>query len=158
MILDIGFEDRDDRSRALGAKGFIRIGNHRETFGANLVILTRKAYILSWIAALERFVGGSPKTALLVDYFDCGGQFFGTWWPLYRVHTKVVLQNHLILRDVVGDGFNPMTLDRSVPDYAAVNEEGERISAWETDMLAVQACVDRLRRRYQSVRRRRWQR
>lgn len=70
---------------------------------------------------------GDPETANFV-----------TCWPLYRRKEKVYVQNSIIFLDRLEGGFDPGRPWEFIEARQSVDEDGNRVSEWETEISEVE--------------------
>lgn len=95
-------------------------------------------YRRHWLRALQRLDHGSEVTSCLVSSItDPRTGNFVRCWPLYRCGDVVHVQEAVIFLDELDSEFDPDEPWLSVAPRRVVNEDGDQISEWETDMSAV---------------------
>lgn len=118
--------------------GRIVVGDFAETFRADLTFWGPGHYESSWAHALRRLEEADVTTSCLVSSItDPKTANFIICWPLYRVRDEVVVQNSLIFLDELDREFDPESPWLSVRSREVMDEDGNRISEWRTDIAAV---------------------
>lgn len=130
------------------ATGSVLIGDSEETFLADLYVLSKRDYLRQWLEASLRVTELNDDSAIITSFSNEGGTPIGLMWPLYVTDCEVILvQNHLILREIVGDDFSVRTCHRHVPVRRVVTDDGDPISEWKTTVNEVAAFAARVRER-----------
>lgn len=115
------------------AIGTIVIGDFEETFSAALDVLSKRDYLGHWLEAAQRLEKGRSDSAIITSFADRGGEIIGMWWPLYALESGLIaVHNGLIFRDIVGPRFSVLCCYDYVGPHETTNEDGERISEWNT--------------------------
>jgi hypothetical protein len=131
MAFSIGFLSCPKR-RANERYGRITIGRFQEDFIAPLIYWKSEDYERHWRDAVVRIVGRHRTSCLLTSIYDPATARFYFWWPMYRRGSRVFIQNHGLFLDQLDHPFDTNNVYGSVPRRITVNDEGERISEWET--------------------------
>jgi hypothetical protein len=131
-LLEQGSEPRDS------ARGRITVGAFTEEFDASLTFWSADDYRASWRAALSVLIGGETAASCLVSSItDPATSNFVFCWPLYRDGDDVFVQSSLIFLDELPVKFDPACPWLFVQPRSTVDEDGNRISEWPTDIGAV---------------------
>jgi CdiI N-terminal domain len=137
-LTDQSVPEGDPGAHALYGK--IRIGDHSETFIANLLFWNRKQYEEHWLMAVKRVVEGADRSALVTSYNEPSPvpDEFLNWWPLYRDREAAYIQNQMLFFDQLGPAlFRGRSVGlcsgeahcrRGRPSYFGVDR---RSTAWE---------------------------
>jgi hypothetical protein len=149
MAFDVTFTDTVD-SRLVAANGeatgTIVIGDFKETFFADLDILSKHDYLAQWLKAAQRLQEGHGDSAIITSFADRGGAVIGMWWPLYVCETGLIaVQNRMILREIVGPHFSVASCYDHIGPHNTTNENDERISEWNTTFDDLAAFAVRVR-------------
>ncbi|MFJ7271318.1 hypothetical protein ACIQV3_32530 [Streptomyces sp. NPDC099050] len=118
--------------------GRIVIADFVEHFRTDLCFWSKQDYWRSWLAAIEVLEEqGHAASCLVTSIADPGSSHVAMCWPLYREGERVFVQNAMIIFD---DLPVPFDIDRpwlSIQPHTTVDEDGNRISEWSTDMESV---------------------
>jgi hypothetical protein len=132
----IRFESLGDQAVRATAK--IEVGDFSENFPVDLRYWSAADYANSWRRALEVLAGSQTSTSCLVSSItDPSDSNFFSCWPMYRVGENVFVQNAVVFFDELDAPFDPQAPWRSVLPRDVENENGNRISEWQTTMRAV---------------------
>ncbi|MBA3955010.1 hypothetical protein H0X48_06860 [Candidatus Dependentiae bacterium] len=112
------------------ARGKISIGDFNERFDVALEYWTIEDYKRQWKEGLER-IKNQDKSCLVTYVQDPKKAPFIDWWPLYKIDTKVYVQNHMLFahlyRNRIGNKeFTPDTCY----DFVPRREQTGRRSEW----------------------------
>jgi hypothetical protein len=93
-------------------EGQIQFGDYSEGFDLPLVWWTREDYERQWKNALERFKT-EDTTCFVTSIQDPRVKPFIDWWILYKVKSKVYIQNCIVLAEIYREsiGIKPFTVD-----------------------------------------------
>ncbi|MET7671838.1 hypothetical protein [Micromonospora luteifusca] len=131
-----------DSSTALGR---ITVGGFFETFEMSLAFWSPEEYRASWRDALEMLRHRDDAISCLVSSItDPSTSNFVFCWPLYRNGDDVFVQNAVVILEDLTESFDPARPWRSVRPHASVDEDGNRISEWLTDMSQVTSFLDQM--------------
>jgi hypothetical protein len=119
------------------AHGEIVLNDCIEHFTACLGRWQVRDYEQQWMGALERIVSGADKSCLVVSLSEPGYNDFVICWPMHRIDNHVVFQETL----VPPQDFYPADPHGHVPEHAAINDDGTRISAWAVRLTDVAAFL-----------------
>ncbi|MEV5781334.1 hypothetical protein ACGFWD_41850 [Streptomyces sp. NPDC048448] len=118
--------------------GRIVVGDFTETFPMDLTFWDSGHYEKSWANALRRLEEADVVTSCLVSSItDPKTANFIFCWPLYRIRGDVFAQNSLIIFNELDSAFDPESPWHSVSPREIVDEDGNRISEWCTDIETV---------------------
>lgn len=118
--------------------GRIIVDAFTETFPMDLTFWDPKHYEKSWASALRLVEGADVTTSCLVSSVtDPKTANFVSCWPLYRIHSDIFVQNHLIVFDDLDHAFDPENPWFSVRPREVIDEDGNNISEWRVDVEAV---------------------
>ena len=127
----------DDDTRPDHAVGRIFIDDFVESFRIKLGYWSVDDYRRSWCAALQVLEENKhSRSCLAVSMSDPATTNFIFLWPLYREADVVYVQNSVLFLDEA-KSFNPDSPWLSVPPRERVNEDGQAISEWMTDMASI---------------------
>jgi hypothetical protein len=113
--------------------GLLRINGHEEQFRSPLTYWNIDDYMNQWKIGISRVRQG--KASCLITAIENPKHFhFGEWWLLYVRNGRVLLQNHLLLRELFEQPFDPENPYSFIPEYESTTEEGDLISEWQLSM------------------------
>lgn len=131
-----------DSSTALGR---ITVGGFSETFEMSLTYWNAEEYRASWRDALEMLVHRNNAISCLVSSItDPSASNFVFCWPLYRNGDDVFVQNAVVFLEGLTEPFDPARPWLSVLPHASVDEDGNRISEWLTDVSQVRGFLGQM--------------
>src|SRR5262245_43007086 len=110
--------------------GLLRINDHEERFRSPLTYWRIDDYLSQWKAGLSRVRQGEDS-CLITAIDNPQNIHFGEWWLLYVRNGRVRIQNHLLLRELFDQLFDPKKPYSFIPRYENTTEEGDLISEWE---------------------------
>ncbi len=115
-------------------KGFIRIGETKETIFSPIDTWSLEDYKKQWKDALLR-LKYHDTSCLVVAYTSVDNNPGIEWWPLYRVGDTVYVQNQVVWLDEyksrIGNKlFTPDTCYDFVHVRRTVDEDGNQLSEW----------------------------
>ncbi|MGA5035848.1 hypothetical protein ACPCA8_02175 [Streptomyces capoamus] len=121
-----------------GAIGCITVGDFEENFLMDLTYWDVEQYQKSWARSLRVLERGDDVTSCLISSItDPADSNFIFCWPLYRSGEIVYIQNSIIFLEDLAEGFNPAEPWRFVEPRSTVDEEGNKISEWQTTISAI---------------------
>jgi hypothetical protein len=127
------------------ALGRITVDGFFETFEMSLTFWNAEAYRASWREALEALEQRDNAISCLVSSItDPATSNFVFCWPLYRNGDDVFVQNAVIFLEDLTESFDPERPWLSVRPHASVDEDGNTISEWLTDMSQVRSFLDKM--------------
>ncbi len=129
--------------QSLEARGYLLIGEHRESFIASQHFWGKSDYEKHWKKALSRILEGESRSCLITSLYDPATANFIEWWPIYGRRGSILVQNHLLFLADLKEEFDIDDPFRFVPDHSAVSEDGERISEWIVSLDAVRKFIAR---------------
>ncbi|MET7549685.1 hypothetical protein ABZS94_28600 [Streptomyces sp. NPDC005500] len=136
--------DESDPRRAIGQ---IEIGEFSENFPMALSYWNGGEYRESWELAIRLLVEGEIETSCLVASIgEPTTANFISCWPLYRREEKVFVQNSLIFTNELDEPFDPNQPWLSVEPRTTVDEDGLRISEWETTVSDLREFLQNISR------------
>ncbi len=133
------FEITDDEKFSSGK---IIIGEFSEDFQASMSYWNRDKYVFQWKQALRRIIGDAKTTALITSMYDPQLANFIFWWILYRDGEDVYVQNHVLFMDDIDDSFDEKCIYDYIPLRETVNEDGDNISEWTTNLKVIKAFLN----------------
>jgi CdiI N-terminal domain len=117
------------------AVGRIVIGDFEETFTMPLSYWSASDYRRSWRQAFDVLESGpNAKSCLMVSMTDPETSNFLTCWPMYRDVEAVYIYNAIILLDELEVNFDAREPWASIGPRYTIDEDGNKISEWETSM------------------------
>ncbi len=125
--------------------GTIQIEDYKEAFVASLVSWTRADYERHWRDACQHLVHEGNESALISSYQEPSRSELLVWWPLYRDGDIVYVRNELVIYAQLTEQFSIENPWASIRERKIVNDEGLRISEWETTIQSIEQCLERLR-------------
>jgi hypothetical protein len=135
----IAFTGESASDDAAMAVGEIRLGEHRESFHAEIGFWTVQDYQDHWRAALRRLLSGAAVSCLVTSLSDPHRATFLTTWPLYRDHEEVHVQNRLVFLDeLLPAPFAPAAPWESVDPRTTVDEKGRPVSEWHITLTDIE--------------------
>ncbi|WP_435604310.1 hypothetical protein [Streptomyces sp. bgisy130] len=100
-------------------------------------------YRISWRDAIKRIDQERISTSCLISSItDPENSNFVSCWPLYRDGQSVAVQNSVIFLDELSEKFNEREPWRSTPPHDLIDEDGNQISQWETQISDVRKFLD----------------
>jgi hypothetical protein len=132
--------------------GKIQIEDYTETFVASLVSWTRAHYEQHWREACQRLIGDGKESALISSYQEPSWSEFLVWWPLYPDGDIVYVRNELLIYARQREPFSIEEPSCSVRQRTTVNDEGLKISEWETSARSIREFLNRRQVGYRSQR------
>ncbi|MFK4067338.1 hypothetical protein [Streptomyces sp. NPDC029674] len=125
-------------ANGIGAVGRISVGEFSEHFPMDLSYWDVDDYRASWARALRVVDGRDEATSCLVSSIsDPATANFVFCWPVYRSGPDVRIQNSVVFLDELTEPFRPDEPWRSVGPRSTVDEDGNQVSEWQTDISAV---------------------
>ncbi|MFD7918151.1 hypothetical protein ACFV3R_02820 [Streptomyces sp. NPDC059740] len=122
------------------AVGEITLGEHGETFHAEVGFWQISDYESSWASALARVTSESVITSCLVTSISNPEHAnFIAVWPMYRFGDTIHVQNQMVFLDELTEPFDPARPWDYVDDFEVVDEDGNDISDW---VVSVSEVVD----------------
>ncbi len=132
-------------ARASTARGQITIDEFQETFDAPLQHWRREGYLAHWLEAADRLIAGAERSAFVTSMNVPEHANFIVWWPAYRRGQVVLVQQQVLFMDRLSGPFSEAHLFDFVPDHLEVDEDGERVSQWDTSIADIGHFADSLR-------------
>jgi hypothetical protein len=130
--------DAELLSEDVEAFGVITVREFCESFRMDLSFWSVNEYRRSWRRALRRVDSYEVVDSCLISSIT--DPAFANWiscWPLYRRGEDVFVQNSLILLGELDGAFNAKEPWLSINPHRTVNEDGDRISEWATNISEV---------------------
>lgn len=93
-------------------------------------------YKQAWLNSLAEGLSGKNHAALAVSMYDSTQTNFIFTWVLYFEGDDVYLQNNIVFLDEC-QGFTPETINKFVEPRTTYDEDGIKISEWNTDLKSV---------------------
>ncbi|AKJ10427.1 hypothetical protein ABB07_10465 [Streptomyces incarnatus] len=92
-------------------------------------------YQASWVRALKVLEGADDAVSCLISSItDPANSNFVFCWPLYRSGSVVHIQNSIIFLEGIAEDFTPDEPWNFVEPRSMINEDGNEISEWQTNM------------------------
>ena len=123
--------------------GKIQIEDYKETFVASLVGWSRGHYEHHWREACQRLIRDGRESALISSYEQPSWSEFLVWWPLYPDGDVVYVRNELLIYAQQREPFSIEVPWRSIRRRAIVNDEGLKISEWDTSARSIREFLER---------------
>jgi hypothetical protein len=123
------------------AGGRITVGDFVEEFEASLTFWGADDYRASWRAALSVLEAGSATSCLVSSLTDPATSNFVFCWPLYGDGDDVYVQSSLIFLEELPGTFDVARPWLYVQPRATVDEDGNHISEWRTDVTAIRQSM-----------------
>ncbi|MFD7939026.1 hypothetical protein ACFV4T_31655 [Streptomyces sp. NPDC059755] len=125
--------------------GRITVGGFSETFVMGQTYWDLKHYEASWSNALRALEESRVRTSCLISSItNPKTANFISCWPLYRIDDAVYVQNSLILLAELDHSFDPDVPWLSVGPREVIDEDGNKISEWRTDILELRDFRERV--------------
>ncbi|MEN4791128.1 hypothetical protein ABEG93_09670 [Pantoea agglomerans] len=93
-------------------------------------------YKKSWLKSLEEGLSSKTHSALAVSMYDPTQTNFIFTWVLYFEGNDVYVHNNVIFLDEC-QGFTPESINKFVEPRTTHDEDGIKISEWNTDLKSV---------------------
>lgn len=93
-------------------------------------------YKNSWRNSLEEGLESKKHATLAVSMYDPENSNFIFTWVLYFLDDEVFVQNNILFLDEC-PGFTPETINSFTEPRTTHNEDGMKISEWNTDLKSV---------------------
>ena len=93
-------------------------------------------YKVNWLSSLEEGLANKKHAALAVSMYEPNNANFIFTWVLYFLESNVFVQNIILFLDDC-PSFTPETINDFIEPRTTHNEEGMKISEWETDLKSV---------------------
>jgi hypothetical protein len=113
--------------------GLITIGEFEERFIVPLNFWNASDYEKHWKNAIKRILINKSSCLITAMYNPKYANFIN-WWPLYREHGKVYIQNHILFFKELKQPFDPKNPFTFIPEHERTTEDGEKISEWVTSI------------------------
>ena len=124
--------------------GKIQIEDYSETFVASMVGWTRAQYEQHWREACQRLIRDGKESALISSNEEPSWSEFLVWWPLYRDGDVVYVRNELMIYAQLTEHFSIGNPWASIRKRKIVNDEGLKISEWETTIQSIERYLERV--------------
>ncbi|MEV6568863.1 hypothetical protein [Streptomyces kronopolitis] len=109
----------------------------------DLSFWSAREYRNNWRRALERIGQKNTTTSCLISSItDPGNSNFISCWPLYRHGQNVTVQSSLIFLDELNEEFSEAEPWHAIAPHSSIDEDGNRISEWVTQVSDVRAFLD----------------
>ncbi|KGM29309.1 hypothetical protein [Photorhabdus akhurstii] len=93
-------------------------------------------YKRSWRASLEEGIHSKKPVALAVSMYEPDYTNFIFVWVIYFSGEEVFLQNSILFLDEC-PGFTPEKINNFIESRTTYNEDGMKISEWNTDLNSI---------------------
>jgi hypothetical protein len=125
----------------IASYGRIEIGEFQERFIASLMYWGRGDYERHWKQALARILDSFNASCLITSIVDPAAASHLFWWPMYRVHDTVYIQNHILFFDSLSSPFNQNDPFPSIPKRRLVDEDGNHLSEWSVSIKDIESFL-----------------
>lgn len=112
------------------APGQIIISEFEESFLSSLSFWTKTQYQEHWNEAVTRLIRGEEKSALITSIPELEYANFISWWPMWRVHNTVYIQNQILFLNELHKPFDVSHWFDFVEDRQTQSEDGVLLSEW----------------------------
>lgn len=102
-------------------------------------------YKVSWLSSLEEGLANKKHATLAVSMYEPENTNFIFTWVLYFLGNDVFVQNSILFLDEC-PGFTPETINIFTKPRTTHNEDGMKISEWNTDLKSVMDFYHSLKR------------
>ncbi|HUH63070.1 MAG TPA: hypothetical protein VLZ50_08745 [Terracidiphilus sp.] len=119
----------DDQSTP-AAWGRIVLGDFVEDFLSTLYSWTTSEYEAQWRSAIDTILKGGDRSALIVEYLPADVGTHLRWWPMYRIHDAVFVQNHILFYEQLERPFSIEHPEDFIKDRQTQSEDGVSVSEW----------------------------
>lgn len=102
-------------------------------------------YKVSWLSSLEEGLANKKHATLAVSMYEPENTNFIFTWVLYFLGNDVFVQNSILFLDEC-PGFTPETINSFTKPRTTHNEDGMKISEWNTDLKSVMDFYHSLKR------------
>ena len=115
--------------------GNIRINNWSENFYSPSTFWSRKDYLMSWSKEIEKLLNEKNYNAkLITSVHQLETMNFLKAWILYPVNNRIYIQEQIFFMDDFKKPFKLKYFFDLELKRAIVNDEGEKISEWESNI------------------------
>jgi CdiI N-terminal domain len=120
--------------------GEIEIGDFRENILIPISFWPIQKYVSQWKEAIDSISDGTTgkKSALITQIYDPEDAEYVNCWPIYRDGETVFVQNRLLFKKDLDEGFNPENIERYIDKRESIDEDGNEISEWKTTISELQ--------------------
>lgn len=132
----IKFTDDSSASREKEIAGKIKIGGFSESFSSLLSYWNMQQYVAQWERSLQNIINASEKEALVTSMHDPETANYVNIWTMYREAECIYLQDHILFLNEIE--FDESRVADSVLPREKVDEDGNKISEWQTTVFAVE--------------------
>lgn len=112
------------------------IGDFSEVINIPLSYWNIDNYKVSWLNSLKEGLINKKHAALVVSMYEPDNANFIFTWVLYFSGNDVFVQNKILFLDKC-PGFNPEMINKFTDSRKTHNEDGVKISEWNTDLDSV---------------------
>jgi hypothetical protein len=119
--------------------GLLRLGSYEERFVSHFSVWTEPGYRDHWRDALVRALDKKPS-ALITDMWLPWQSSFITWWPMWLVGQKLVLQNHLFFFEQHGISDQHVNIEDlfKLIGLRRTHDDDVPLSEWNVSVAEVQ--------------------
>jgi hypothetical protein len=121
--------------------GKIIIDDFSEGFISPLTYWSKQDYLQSWVFEITKANKISNKAFLATSMYDPQFANFIFGWALYFRNDLVFCQNHILFLNEISGEFNPLLISSYMHEREIENEEGQKISEWQTTRSAVMSFI-----------------
>ncbi|MDR3431686.1 MAG: hypothetical protein P4L95_07230 [Rouxiella aceris] len=114
----------------------IIIDDFSETMNIPLSYWNISDYKDNWLSSLEEGLANKKHATLAVSMYEPENTNFIFTWVLYFSGNNVFVQNSILFLDEC-PGFTPQTINSFTQPRTTHNEDGMKISEWNTDLKSV---------------------
>jgi len=118
------------------------ISDYRERFLASLSRWSKADYEDHWLKALRRLLSAEGKSALITVYQHPSESSHLEWWPLFREHDTVYVQNHILVFGDLPRLFREEEAFSFLSSRRTVDEDGEAVSQWQTSIEDIRRFLE----------------
>lgn len=120
----------------LALPGKIIIDDFEENFTLPISYWSLDDYKKSWLNSLRQGIENKDHAALPVSMYDLSSANFIFIWKIYFENIIVHIQNSMIFLDQY-PGFKIEKINQFIKPRRTHNDEGMKISEWDTDLASV---------------------
>lgn len=120
----------------LALPGRIIIGDFEEYFTLPISFWSLDDYKKSWKNSLKEGIKNKNHAALAVSMYDPSKTNFIFIWTLYFEKNMVHIQNSMFFLDE-HPGFNEKNINQFIEPREIYDDEGNKISEWDTEFTSV---------------------
>lgn len=126
------------------ALGEIVIGSHAERFESPLEYWSRARYRAQWLEGARQLSSGASASCWITGITNPKSANFITWWPMWRIENRIIIQQHLLFMDRISFRFSENDPYLHLPSRSTKTDDGEPISEWSASIEDLNMCVEKL--------------